>query len=856
MAETPELPRGSARFADFIVRRHKLIIVVTVLLVAFAAWRATRLKLKTDFAELLPQKDPAVVVLREMAGRINGMSHIVVAVESPSPEANQRFSDDAAQRIRDLGLRGVLDVENGVQAEREFLKQNKFLYAGVQKLEDARDRLRRAIMKRKNPAFVDLSDDDQEGKDTLAGRRADIEKKESELTDKYPGGYFATKDRLVYAVVVRLDGSIFSEHHGEDIAPTIRRLTVEMQPTRYHPQMTVGLTGDVMTAIEERKALEDDLVWASSVCILMTGLVIFLFYGRFRSIPLVVFPCLCAAVMAMAFAQAAFGALNASTAFLGTIIVGNGINYAIIQMARYEEERRAGRSVRDSIAIAVGTTTRATLAASLGAAIAYGSLAITGFRGFNQFGYIGGVGMIMAWTMTVVALPAVWVLVDRRGLGQTAPRVKGFAAAAPLARFTVSHPKLVLLAATALTLAAIVPFPRYVRDPFEYDFRKLGNQLSQKGAGATAVSRRVSPIFGRELSPNFVIADHPSQVEEIRQQLREQDKRFAILGDIKTINDFLPGAPPEQREKLQILAQIRTMVDKNADLLDDQEKADAERLRPPDDLKVIAARDLPWGLRRYFTEIDGTIGRPVVFFAREGVTVWDGRVQIKVAAVTQQVRLKDGRTVRSSGKSAIFAGMLESIIRDGPIATVASLLGVALLLVVVTFRKGGWYLVLGILSVGVLWMVGTAATLHVRVNFLNFIALPITFGINVDYGINVYLRYKAEGRGRVQHTIEATGAAVALCALTTIIGYGALLVADNQALRSFGSMAIIGEFCTLSAALVVLPAVLVMLERRRARREAAAGDAPASSKGNGRGEVSATPAPAPKDEDAPPPPPV
>ena len=47
---------------------------------------------------------------------------------------------------------------------------------------------------------------------------------------------------------------------------------------------------------------------------------------------------------------------------------------------------------------------------------------------------------------------------------------------------------------------------------------------------------------------------------------------------------------------------------------------------------------------------------------------------------------------------------------------------------------------------------------------------------------------------------------MALCSLTTIIGYAALLVARNQALRSFGEMAILGEVACLSAAIVGMPA--------------------------------------------------
>ena len=62
-----------------------------------------------------------------------------------------------------------------------------------------------------------------------------------------------------------------------------------------------------------------------------------------------------------------------------------------------------------------------------------------------------------------------------------------------------------------------------------------------------------------------------------------------------------------------------------------------------------------------------------------------------------------------------------------------------------------------------------------------------------------------------------TGGAVALCSLTTIIGYGALLVADNQALRSFGLLAVLGEVCCLAVAVVALPAALAAVSRPRPR---------------------------------------
>ncbi len=53
--------------------------------------------------------------------------------------------------------------------------------------------------------------------------------------------------------------------------------------------------------------------------------------------------------------------------------------------------------------------------------------------------------------------------------------------------------------------------------------------------------------------------------------------------------------------------------------------------------------------------------------------------------------------------------------------------------------------------------------------------------------------------------------------MTTIIGYGALLLAETRGLRSFGAAAILGEVACLTTALVLMPALLAVLDGRRAR---------------------------------------
>jgi predicted RND superfamily exporter protein len=110
------------------------------------------------------------------------------------------------------------------------------------------------------------------------------------------------------------------------------------------------------------------------------------------------------------------------------------------------------------------------------------------------------------------------------------------------------------------------------------------------------------------------------------------------------------------------------------------------------------------------------------------------------------------------------------------------------------------------------WMSGGILHWSLRINFLNFIAIPITMGIGVDYGVNIVQRYRAEMRADIARVVRGTGGAVALASFTTIIGYSSLLIAGNQGFVSFGRLAVLGEITCLLAALWGLPAYLKLRE--------------------------------------------
>jgi predicted RND superfamily exporter protein len=172
-----------------------------------------------------------------------------------------------------------------------------------------------------------------------------------------------------------------------------------------------------------------------------------------------------------------------------------------------------------------------------------------------------------------------------------------------------------------------------------------------------------------------------------------------------------------------------------------------------------------------------------------------------------------GKLYEAAGENVVFADLLQNIEHEGPVTTLLSLAGVFLLVVIFFRTARASLLVIASLIAGVILMGGVGVLLGLKINFFNFIVFPITFGIAVDYGANVGSRIRERG-GDVLLSLAEVGPAVALCSWTSIIGYGSLLLSINRALQSFGWYAMVGEITSIICALVLLPALRLLIPAR------------------------------------------
>jgi predicted RND superfamily exporter protein len=472
--------------------------------------------------------------------------------------------------------------------------------------------------------------------------------------------------------------------------------------------------------------------------------------------------------------------------------------------------------VGHALATALTTSVTGIVAAVAAASVAYGCLLFTSFRGFNQFGLLGGAGMLLVGAATFVLVPPMVIFGERRWPGLFTPRRNLWRIPfAWIGGLAAKHPRALAIIAVVSVCGAAVPLSKWAKDPLEWNLDKMRTDDSPSGLLWPKMEKLgMGDVSAGYIGNNAVLlVDSPDQADTVAKAMKAQDAAKGpkhVLKEVRTINSMLP---PHQEQKLETLARIRKKIDKHMEMLSADEQKEAEAWRPPDYLHPLTIDELPKLIREAFTETDGQRGRLVGIDADHATYYdWNGHDLLRMSPALTVDSM--GKTWVAASTATIFAGMLETIIADGPRVTLAALIGVTTL-VLLAFGLRGAVPVLIAIGVGVVWLGGIVGAIALKLNFMNFVALPITLGVGADYAANIWARMRTEGPNRIKTVIAETGSAVALCSLTTMIGYSSLLLSRNRALRSFGLLADIGEIACLAAALLVLPALIRIFARPR-----------------------------------------
>ena len=816
--------------------QHPFLTLGSAAAIAAASiYLASGLEIRSSFEELLPSNLPSVALVKQLIKRVGGDGTVMVQVEAKDPSglpAAEAMAPKLAGDFVGLGREKIRAVDWNIAPVRDWYAKRWPLFAPLDDLRKARDSLREEIRRRKieaNPLAVNLDDEEEAAKpaapatgpvaEWLDPKKPLPREQILQRFARYTDGFFVfPEDHKSLTIVVRPTGTSLGVADARKLLDEMQGLVDKHKAELDARGLRVGFAGSFPMFVAEYEAIISDVRDTALLCVTVVLLSILLFFRDIRSTVSLGIAVLTAVAVTFGITRLTIGYLNTQTAFLGAIVVGTGINYGLIYLARVQQLRRQGNGLLVSCVEGARTTAEATLMAAAATSVSFGVLVLAANRGFRHFGIIGGLGMLLCWLATFLLVPSLLALYEKfRGAPRRAvdPEEVG-QHLLPRLRHVFRNPAAITGVFAVLSVISVVLFLRQLPNAMERNLENLSNELK----GQETLLRdhaRSGTSLGASTAGVVALLDSWDEADEFCEQIRKriEDPRYAKL--IESCTTLSSVVPRQQPEKLALIREIVAEVPDS--VLARLEPVLRSRVREVRNQLAeqtpVTVQDAPQGLIDKFRERDGSVGKIASVTARP-----DAKLELgpNLEAFVQGVRNVPvrGRLVDATGENVIFADLLTDIEAEGPRTTLFSFLGVCVLVFIFFRNLRTSVEIVGSLFIGVVLMGGVAAAVGLKINFFNFIVFPITFGIAVDYGANVVARVR-ERRGDVLLSLSEVGPAVALCSWTSIVGYGSLLFSLNRALRSFGWYAMAGEVTTIITALILLPALLLLAQRRGAR---------------------------------------
>jgi len=677
-----------------------------------------------------------------------------------------------------------------------------------------------------------------------------------------PGaGYFLSEDQRLLFILAEPETQKGSFTGDQRAIEGIRGVIASLK--REFPEVAVGVTGKPALQNDEMVAAFRDSERATLLAFALTlGLLLaaFVRFGKPVLMLLVLVTSLC---WSIGIATLVIGHLSLFSVMFISIVIGIGIDYGIYFLFRYEEELFLGRNLKEAIEITAARSGPGMLLGAVTAAGTFYVLWLTDFRGVRELGFIAGTALILSWLAMMTLLPAVLVLVDRRHAGRPAGTIPRAIALermhVPFVERIVAYPKAVLVMAVALTAVSAWGL-RYI----EFDYNLLN--LQAFGTESVAWEKRILATAGRS---GFTALASADTLEELRQKY----KAFRALPSVSEVDSVLLLIPEDQPQKLKIIGDFAPLV---APVRIGRATAvDPSRLVGSlETLKrrfTIAANEAPEGdVRGKLKLVAEDIGRLVVKIRQTDPQVSQPALthlqnQIYRDFVRSFQRLQDNLSPKPIGLADVPSELRAKFIsdggrfllqihpgvdiwdREGAQRFVSDLRSVdpdvtgtpvityeALHLMERAYRQGTIYAILLVtlvtaltlrrlretvlallpLGLGLMWAFGLMYFFGLKFNMGNVFGLPLILGAAAEYGLNIVLRFM-EGRDHGGPLIaRSTMMAVLVSGLTTIAGFGSLMVADHRGIFGLGLLLTLGTATSLIAALVVLPVLLRMVPVR------------------------------------------
>lgn len=824
----------ASRLAEPVIRRPGLVLLAVLAVTALAVIPALRFRVDTDLSALLPDGAPGADDYRLFLRTFGGFEKVFVLVRSEQPLEDPSPLIDAAEVLaEEMGRSpGVAEARSGITEEDErfflgsiaprmplFVEEDVYREIGPRLQPEAihervalmRQTLRSPVGSALAPLFAADPLGLSEGLIGAASAALPV--------DPLTGAFVSRKGDAALVILTPARAEIDPEG-GRALLADLDKAYAKAREAVDVPLDIVAVGGPIYAAQDETILRADLSRTATGSAAGVAVLLLIGFGGGF--IPLVILGCVLAGlVWTAAIAALWLGNITVVGVGFAAALIGMGVEYGIHGGARFRELRQQGLSPAEALRETFLDPGPGIVSSALTTAAGLGALVLAHFRPLRELGQVLTVGVLVTLVTTATLGAAMLLLFPNRvkpqrreGLWQRLgqPVLRGTVG------FAARRPVLVLVGSALLTAAS---FWGLARLELSTDLRSL----RPKDHPSARAERLLVETFSVGLDTFSVVAQGKDLGEALDRAAAARKVLEARLGpsaEITSPSDWLIEGERLRRR----LDELKALpLERAADGFERELAAAGFRLEPfaP---ALAAMRSLGRGVDpggpppsawpRWVRELirTGPGGTAVAVHVRVPLGAAGSESAEALARHLEQA--SPGLALASIPRvGAELRGLaLGDLKRSSAVAFAL----VALVVIVSVGGRIGDSLLSGLpLALGCIWSFGIWGAFGGHVDVLAISTLPVLFGTGIDLGVHAVHGGRLRPGEGIRGTVERSGLAMILIALTTGIGFGSLGTSRVPGLQNAGSLVAVGVTACLIATFLVLPALEALLRRRRMR---------------------------------------
>jgi predicted RND superfamily exporter protein len=555
------------------------------------------------------------------------------------------------------------------------------------------------------------------------------------------------------------------------------------------------------------------------------ALVSAIFFAGFRRwLPLLgmAFCLLLSCLVALTAGQLLFGRLSMISVGFCAILVGLGVDFAILTIGRYHQARADGEPHQKAIATSIAKLGRAVFFGALTTAVGFLALVLSGAMSFSQLGVLIAIGIFIAGLFMCSIL---FLFVRERQAAMAHDWL--FELVGKYVRWILRKPALMLIFSTAvLLLLAAIGFSPVPALEFEASTRSLQPKNIRASQALDAIMQKM-PIRWEPVLAIVHAADQQQlhdQWQKISARWRELQAAGKIKGfstpaalcpspiwmqrnceslrglNFQTARETLTQTLEAEGFSLDAFAPAFTLLDEL------QHVADPSVLLPNWRMQLPKSSSWWFLIDRYFGQ---------------DPLLTTGFVTTNAPLRTHEQSQELQRDLAVAGVPMILTGWTYVLADLQPwshhqlllISALMAIFDVSLLAILYRDLRL-WLIQVITLAFGIGAMIASMKLLHIDLNLLNVLSFRLVLAIGVDYGIYTVLVWQKTRD--VEHDVAGVVKLVLLAGLTAISGFASLALARNPALTGLGIACAIGIFWSLVATIFfTLPAMALAKPKRK-----------------------------------------